>query len=229
MLKKCLHFLLLSLCLNANHLLAVQDSNLAPGEWGPCTDVAKTVAMMTQVATQLPQNVLNKMQTLISFNAGLVSDEMHYILQSHYSDGDMWAGTMELSIVEHSRRVGRKMELYYSVEHRDLGHVRDQMGTEPNQGFSEEESTVTDARKMAEIMLQVSGMLAEPSRDRMKNIGIVTGRMEENATVFHIVAHYPAGDFWRGTLELNVTETPRRVGRRLINNYSVVATDLGAE
>ncbi len=221
MLKKSIQLLVLALTISAHQVLAVN--------WVPCNDVSKTVEMMTQVATQLPVNVLQKMETVISYEVGRVSDRMLYRVQSHYADGDMWAGTMELTIVEQTRRVGRMVENYYTVTHKDLGHVRDQMGTEPYEHYTEEEMTVKDARRMAEVMLQVSGMLDMPTRDRVKNIASVTARMEGNATVFHIAAHYPAGDFWRGTLELDITETPRRVGRRLINTYKVIAKDLGAE
>lgn len=195
----------------------------------PFADVPKTVEMMTQVAMQIPETVRTKMASVISFDAQLRNDQMYYTVQSHYSMGDMWAGTMELSIVEQWRRVGRTSKAYYSVHYKDLGIVQDQMGTEPNQEFISEESAVIDARKMAEVMLQVSPMLDVPTRERVENVVDVIGRAEGSSTVFHMRAHYPAGDFWQGTLELTITETPRRVGRRLINTYEVNANDLGAE
>lgn len=218
MLKNFLQVSFLLLSTSANNLFAA-----------PFMDVPKTVEMMTEVAMQIPESVRSKMTSIISFDAQLKNDRMYYTVQSHYSMGDMWAGTMELNIVEQWRRVGRRSKAYYSVDYQDLGIVRDQMGTEPNQQFGSEESTVSDVRKMAEVMLQVSPMLDMPTRDRVENVVDVTGRAEGNSTVFHVRAHYPAGDFWQGTLEMDITETPRRVGRQLINTYQVSSNDLGAE
>lgn len=221
MLKKCIGLLFLS--------LAFSSQNLISSAWEPFQDVEKTVEMMAQVAIQIPENVREKMQRVIRLESRKDPEDMHYRVQGHYRINDMWVGTIELTINEQVHRTGRHVASHYSVSYEDLGHTEAQIGTEPIQQYSEEVTDVTDARKMAEIILQVTSLIGADSWERIKNVTAVTAQAQGSSTVFYIFAHYRAGDFWQGTLEVAITETARRVGRRLINTYEVSVRDLGAE
>lgn len=232
MLKQFLQLLLIGLCFSASNLTATQCVStecISSITWTAFNDVNKTSEIMTAVSAQLPENVRYKLVNVVALESGQIADRMLYRVLAYYPIGDIGEGAMELTIVERWRKLGRITEPYYSVASQDRGVVSKDIITAPNQQFSHEESTVTDARKIAEVMLQVSPMLDLPTRDRVENVVEVTGRMEGDATIFHMRVHYAAGDFWQGTIELTITEQPQRVGRQWVNTYHVNAKDLGAE